>query len=190
MTLMRTVWEQLEIDYLKILTLPHNEIELQVKGTSPRAAARAAVDEIKSALSGNITRKGFVGPRLFLRAVGPWNRSSPGEWWFDADLFNRLDAAYARTYFRAAEKKAAVRDMLRELLAITTEWNQMQEVWALALPPGERLIGYVGHGAQKLFGNIPLSAAGNRLLVGQAEQVLFPPVYDPLWIAKYDNLRP
>jgi hypothetical protein len=187
---MHTVWEQLEIDYLKILTLPHNEIELRVKGTSPRAAARAAVDEVKSALAGVPARREFVGPRLFLRVVGSWNRTYSGEWWFDADLLNRLDAAYARIYFRAAEKKAAVRDMLRELLAITTEWNQMHEVWALALPPGERLVGYVGRGApQKLFGSMPLTATANRMLVGQAEQVLFPPMYNPLWVSKYENLR-
>ena len=75
---------------------------------------------------------------------------------------------------KAADKKGAIRDMLRELLAITTEWNHISEVWALALPSGERLVGYAGRGApQRLFGNLPANAGGNRMLVGQAEQVFF-----------------
>lgn len=187
---MATVWDQLEADCLRIFSLPHNAIELRGKGTSPADAARAKVAEVKSGLGGAATRREFVGPRLFLRVVGAWNRAYSGEWWFDADLLNRLEAAYARIYFQAADKRTAIRDVLRELLAVSTEWNEMSEVWALALPPGERLVGYTGRGApQKLFGNLPLNAGGNRMLVGQAEQVFFPPVHNPLWVTRYHGLR-
>jgi hypothetical protein len=140
-------------------------------------------------LGGSATRREFIGPRLFLRVAGPENLAYSGDWWFDADVLHRLDAAYARIYFHSADKKAAIRDMLRELLAITTEWNQMTEVWALALPAGERLVGYVGRGApQKLFGNLPMGTGGNRMLVGQAEQVFTPPTHSPLWVTRYQNL--
>ena len=187
---MGTVWDQLEADCLKIFSLPHNVIELRGKGTTPVEAARARVGEVKSGLGGVANRREFLGPRLFLRVVGSVNRAYSGEWWFDADLFHRLEAAYARIYFQAADKKGAIRDMLRELLAITTEWNHISEVWALALPSGERLVGYAGRGApQRLFGNLPANAGGNRMLVGQAEQVFFPPVYNPLWVTKYYSLR-
>jgi hypothetical protein len=137
------------------------------------------------------TRQDFTGPRLFMRVVGAGNRAYSGEWWFDADLFHRIGAAYARIYFAAADKKTAIRDVLRELLAITTEWNARTEVWALSLSPGEHLVGYVGRGApQQLFGSLPLSASKNRMLVGQAEQIFFPPVHSPLWIARYTDLQP
>jgi hypothetical protein len=187
---MATVWDQLEADCLKVFRFPHNVIEFKGKGTTPEDAARAKVAEVKSGLGGAATRKEFVGPRLFLRVVGSWNRAYSGDWWFDADILHRLEAAYARIYFQSADKRAVLRDMLRELLAITTEWNEMNEVWALALPAGERLVGYVGRGApQKLFGNRPLTAGKNRMLVGQAEQIFFPPVHSPLWVTKYHSLQ-
>lgn len=187
---MPTVWDQLEADCLKVYSLAHNITELRRHGKSPLDAARAKVAEVKSGLGGVAARREFVGPRLFLRVVGPENRAYSGEWWFDADLLHRLDAAYARIYFHAAEKKAALRTMLRELLAVSTEWNPVLEVWALALPPGERLTGYVGKGAsQKLLGNLPRTASGNRMLIGQAEQIFFPPMHNPLWITKYYDLR-
>jgi hypothetical protein len=186
-----TVWAQLEAECLRVFSLPHNVIFLrEARHQTPAEAARARVDQVKSGLGGVAKREEFVGPRLFLRVVGSSNAAYGGEWWFDADLFHRLEASYARIYFRSADKKAAIRDMLRELLAITTEWNAMTEVWALALPPGERLVGYVGKGApQQLLGNLPASAKGNRMLVGQAEQIFFPPTHNPLWVTKYYSLR-
>jgi hypothetical protein len=144
---------------------------------------------VKSGLGNNAKRQEFTGPRLFLRVTGASNAAYSGEWWFDADLLHRLEASYARIYFHTPEKKAAIRDMLRELLAITTEWNAITEVWALALPAGEKLVGYVGKGApQRLLGKLPPTAKGNRMLVGQAEQIFFPPAHNPLWVTKYTNL--
>ena len=187
---MPTVWEQLEADCLRIYSLPHNVLFLRDKRKlTPPEAAKKIVAEVKSGLGGNAKRQEFRGPRLFLRVAGTANAAYSGEWWFDADLFHRLEASYARVYFHSADKKAAIRDMLRELLAITTEWNAITEVWALALPAGEQLVGYVGKGApQRLFGNLPPSAKGNRMLVGQAEQIFFPPAHNPLWVTKYHSL--
>jgi hypothetical protein len=186
---MSTVWDQLEADVLRVLNLPHNVVELEARNLTPAAAAKAKVQEVQSGLLGMPRREEFVGPRLFMRVVGAANRVYSAEWWFDADLVHRLDAAYARTYFNSPDKKRAIRDMLRELLAITTEWNRIEEVWALALPAGERLAGYVGRGApQRLIGNLPATTKGNRMLVGQAEQIFFPPSHNPLWITKYHGL--
>jgi hypothetical protein len=187
---MVNTWDQIQADCLRIFNLPHNVIFLRDRyKTTPIEAARHMVSEVKSGLGGSATRREFIGPRLFLRIVGPENESYSGTWWFDADLLHGLEAAYARIYFKSVEKKEAIRNMLRELLAIRTEWNKMFEVWALALPQGERLVGYVGRGApQKLFGNLPLTASGNRMLVGQAEQVFLPPAHSPFWITKYYNL--
>ena len=182
-----SVWDQLEADCLRVFSLPHNVIWLREKyATTPAEATRRSVNEVKSGLGGSATRREFTGPRLFLRVVGPENLAYSGTWWFDADLFNRVDAAYARIYFQSADRKAAIRDMLRELLAITTQFNPMLEVYALALPRGERLVGYVGRGAPQPFSNLP--GAGNRMLVGQAEQVFFPPAHSPFWVTKYTNL--
>lgn len=187
---MPTVWEQLEADCFRIYSLPHNVAFLHSdRGQTPAQAARQIVGKVKAGLGEHAKRKEFVGPRLFLRVTGAANAAYSGEWWFDADLFHRLEAIYARIYFHSADKRTAIRDMLRELLAITTEWNAITEVWALHVPVEERLVGYVGKGApQPLLGSLPPSAKGNRMLVGQAEQIFFLPAYNPLWVTKYRNL--
>jgi hypothetical protein len=78
--------------------------------------------------------------------------------------------------------------MLRELLAISDEWNRITEVWVLELPPGQIIRGYSGAGnPQKLFASLPFSAEGNRMLVGKARQVFFP-VKNPLWVKHYHSL--
>jgi hypothetical protein len=187
---MSTVWDEIEAECLKVYSMPHNLLALRDQHRTPAEAAREIAGQVQSGLGGSAERTEFVGPRRFLRVVGPSNAAYSGQWWFDADLLHRLDTAYSRIFFKSKEKKAAIRDMLRELLAITSEWNAMTEVWALDLPPGERLVGYVGRGApQQLFGNQPLTAAGNRMLVGQAEQVFFPPTHNPLWITKFYGLQ-
>ena len=126
---------------------------------------------------------------LFLRVVGPPpSRSYSGEWWFDATLLDTLENAYSRIYFTAQDRKRVLRDMLRELLAIASEWNKISEIWALELPAGQIIRGYWGPGSpQQLFANLPLSDKGNRMLVGKARQVFFP-VKNPLWIKHFQNL--
>jgi len=182
------LWTSIERRILQVLSLPHNALLLRQQGSTPELATQKKLAEIRSGLSGIPREETFTGPRLFLRVVGPSNRAYSGEWWFDADLLDALDAAYARIYFRAADRKAVIRDMLRELLAVSTEWNAITEVWALELPAGETLVGFSGAGTpQKLFGNLPLSEKGNRLLVGRARQIFFP-VKNPLWVREYRQL--
>src|SRR3970282_1202204 len=110
-------WEQLEADCLMVYCFLHNARELRETGKSPAEGARAKVAEVKAGRGGVATRQDFTGPRLFMRVVGAGNRAYSGEWWFDADLFHRIGAAYARLYFAAADKKTAIRDVLRELVA-------------------------------------------------------------------------
>jgi len=184
---MQPVWDEIEQTLVKLYSLPHNQPELRAKGTTPQAQARKKLDEVRSGLA-SVAPETFTGPRLFLRVLGPANRAYSGEWWFDASLLDTLEASFSRLYFSAADKKRAVRDMLRELLAISTEWNSITEVWALELPAGQSVRGYVGPGTpQKLFASLPLSAAANRMLVGKARQVFFP-VKNPLWIKQYQSL--
>jgi hypothetical protein len=186
---MPTIWEEIEKDCLQILSLPHNVVALKKDGKTPQAEAKKKVAEVRSGLGGAVRREDYRGPKLFLRVVGRTNRAYSGEWWFDVDLLSRLEAAYSRIYFQSADKKRAIRDMLRELLAVSTEWNAITEVWALALPAGEKISGYVGKGApQKLFADLPLSTDGNRMLVGRAEQIFFP-VKNPLWVKQYSQLN-
>jgi len=187
---MATTWQDIETECLQLLSLPHNVVALKRQGETPQSAAKKKVDEVKSGLGGVPPRRQeFYGPKVFLRLVGPTTRRIySGEWWFDGDIFSGLEVAFSRVYFASPDKKRAIRDMLRELLAISTEWNAITEVWSLELPPGEELAGYVGTGAaQKLFADLPLSAKGNRMLVGQAEQVFFP-VKNPLWVKQYSKL--
>jgi len=182
---MATVWDEIEKTLLDLYSLPHNQFDSFGRRIVPAEEAKKKLNEIRSGLA-SVAREDYVGPRLFLRVVGPTTqRFYSGEWWFDAGLLDTLEAGFSRIYFDGADRKRALRDMLRELLAISHEWNQITEVWALELPPGQTIRGYAGPGTpQKLFANLPLSARGNRLLVGRARQVWFP-VKNPLWVKVY-----
>lgn len=181
---MKSVWDEIEQTLIDLYSLPHNR---QSTSLTPEAEAKRKIDEVKSALV-SVIREDYFGPKLFMRVVGSANRAYSGEWWFDASLLDTLHAAYSRIYFTAPEKKRVLRDMLRELLAISNEWNSIAEVWVMELPPGQTIRGYSGLGTpQKLFANLPLTAEGNRMLVGKARQVFFP-VKNPFWVKKYQNL--
>jgi hypothetical protein len=184
---MQSVWDEILDKLIQLNQLPHNRIHLK-PGQTPESAARDKLAEIKSGVA-TLTAEDFSGPNVFLRVVGPGTqRYYSGEWWFDGSLLDSLNRAYSRIYFKEPEKKRVLRDMLRELLAISKEWNEITEVWALELPSGQMLRGYWGPGTpQKLFANLPLTAHGNRLLVGKARQIYFP-VKNPLWVKQYRNL--
>jgi hypothetical protein len=181
---MSSSWTEIEKTLVDIYRLPHNRMRLT--GT-PEDEAKKKLNEIKSGIS-TATAEDYRGPALFLRVVGAANRAYSGEWWFEARLLDDLDSAFSRIYFKEADKKRVLRDMLRELLAVSQEWNKIQEIWALELPAGETLRGYWGSGTpQKLIAGLALSAKGNRMLVGKARQVYFP-VKNPLWVSKFQNL--
>ena len=128
---MYSVWDEIEQTLVDLYSLPHNRIQLQSKNLTPQTEAKRKVDEVKSGLA-SVTREDYSGPRLFLRVTGPANRAYSGEWWFDARLLDTLHTAYSRIYFTTPDKKRALRDMLRELLAISSEWNRITEVWVLS----------------------------------------------------------
>ena len=184
---MPSVWDELERSLVEQYDLPHNRVELQGRNLTPQAAAKRKLEELRSGL-GTVTRETFLGPKLFLRVVGAANRAYSGEWWFDAVLLDALHTGFARVYLGATDRKRAVRDMLRELLAIPSEWNRIAEVWALELPPGQSITGYSGPGSpQKLFADLPLGAEGNRMLTGRARQIFFV-TKNPLWVKRYERL--
>jgi hypothetical protein len=183
------VWNEIETTLRQIHGLKHNLLDPRRKGVSTDDVVVRKLAEIKSGLVGDPKREEFTGPRLFLRVAGPKNAAYGGEWWFNADVLDRLDRAYSRIYFERREKDEAIRNMLREGLAISHDFrNAISEVWALELPAGSRIVGYTAKGEpQKLFGNLPISAHGNRRLVGGVEQIYFP-VKDPFWVKQYRNL--
>lgn len=183
---MPNVWDEIEQDLVALYSLPHNRFEL--RGLTPRTYAQQKIATIRSGIE-NVTKQMFVGPRVFLRVIGPTTRNVyAGEWWFDASILDTLEKNYSRIYFSTPDRKRVIRDMLRELLAISTEWNQITEVWALELPAGQPLKGYTGAGrSQQLFAHLSPTATGNRMLVGRAMQVYFP-VKNPLWVKQYQHL--
>jgi len=182
---MTSGWDEIEQTLVSLYSLPHNRQGLRA-GT-PQEAARNKLREIQSGMA-SATPEDYHGPALFLRGVGLKNKVYSGEWWFEAKLLDEMDKAYSRIYFAEVDKKRVLRDMLREVLAVSQEWNAMSEVWALELPRGETLRGYSGPGKpQKLFFDLPLTEKGNRMLVGKARQIYFP-VKNPLWVSKYQGL--
>jgi hypothetical protein len=183
------VMKEIESILLHLYSLPHNKIVLQKNGKTPELAVKEKLEEIRTGFLGTPEKKEFLGPKLFLRVVGPGNRVYSGEWWFDADQLNYLEQIYSRIYFNSADRNTVIQNILREILAISKNWpNTLQEVWLLELPASEKLLGFSGIVApQRLFGNIPLTQKGNRMLVGRARQFYFP-VKNPLWIKKYGEL--
>lgn len=186
---MQETWTEIEASLLQLYALPHNQCWLQQRGQSAADLVAGKLAEIRGGLIGKPTRENFVGPKMFLRVVGAGNRSYGGEWWFDADLLDSLDRAYQRLYFNRLERDGAIRALLREALAITTEWNTLDEVWSLVLPPGETLAGYSGIGTrQPLLGRLPITGPGNRMLVGGVRQIWFP-VKNPFWVQLHRHLH-
>ena len=187
---MSSVWDEIEQKLIAKYSLPHNRVDPgrgDLKGLTPQQAAKKVMAEIRSGVSA-LTPEDYAGPKLFLRVAGPRNRVYSGEWWFDGSLLDDVEGAFSRIYFTAADKKRAIRDILREVLAISREWNEITEVWALELPAGQVLRGYWGPGTpQQLFANVPLSAKGNRMLVGKARQIYFV-TKNPLWVQQYRDL--
>ena len=140
---MKSIWDEIEQTLVGLYSLPHNRINLK-PGQTPQTEAKAKVAQVRSGLT-SVTREDFSGPMLFLRVVGPSpSRPYSGEWWFDATLLDTLETAYSRIYFTAQDRKRVLRDMLRELLAIASEWNKISEIWALELPAGQVIRGYSG----------------------------------------------
>lgn len=177
----------LEMCLMQIYDLPHNQLQLHKDGKTTQQAIQEKLNEIRSGTIGLPFEEFHFGPKVFLRVVGKNNRVYSGEWWFDAHLFNDLEKAHARIHFSTSDKKGAIKNLLRELLAVSVEWNAIEEVWALNLPPGEKIKVFRGMVApQKLLNNLPLSVRGNRLLVGQAKQY-FIPVKNPFWIQKFSD---
>ena len=184
-----SVWNEIETALQQVHGLKHNLVDPRRCGASTDEVVARKLAEIRSGLVGDPKREEFAGPKLFLRVVGASNAAYSGEWWFNADLLDRLDRSYSRLYFERRERDDAIRNMLREGLAISHDFrNAISEVWALELPAGSRLVGYTGIGApQRLFGNLP-TAGGNRRLVGGVQQVYFP-VKNPFWVRQYRNLH-
>jgi hypothetical protein len=123
----------------------------------------------------------FVGPRRFYRAIG--QRVYSGEWWFEEEQLLHLEGMTARVFF-GRERTQAIRDALREVTAVSIEWNSFEELWRLELPPGERITGLVSRAAPQ-----PRSQKnpGGRKLVGHTVQIFFP-VKNPLWVYRHADL--
>lgn len=158
------VWSRIEASLMQLYSLPHNVVELRDRKPpdTPATATAKTLAEIRSGFNGIPSEETFTGPRLFMRVVGAANRAYSGQWWFDAVILDSLEHAYSRIYFQSADRKRVIRDMLREILAISREWNEISEVWALELPPGASIVGYTGYGTpQQLFARLPLTAQGN-----------------------------
>jgi hypothetical protein len=76
------------------------------------------------------------------------------------------------------DRRDVIRECLREVTAVTTEWNAMTEIWCLALPAGASLTGLASTvRPQPKFRARPVRSQ----LVGGAEQVYFV-VKNPLWV--------
>lgn len=182
------IWNAIEANLRQIYSLPHNKVRFGGSGSSIDIEITKKLGELRSGMVGEPKKEEYLGPKRFLRVVGASNRVHSGEWWFDAGIFEGLETGYSRVIFSDQELKATLRAMLREVLAISINWNTIDEIWALELPPGERLTGYSGVGTpQKFFGTIPLTAKGNRMLVGKARQIFFP-VKNPFWVKRFRDL--
>jgi hypothetical protein len=183
------VFDELYAELLRQFQLPHNRTALRdlAAPKAPEEAARDKVKEVRSGLA-SVRRTKVTGPRTFLRVVGATNRAYSGEWWFDVELLETIEKNLSRLFLPNQDRNEVVRMVLREVLAVSAEWNQMTEVWCLDVPKAESLKAYIGPGApQQLFANLPLSNKGNRALAGSADQYFFV-VKNPMWVTRYDVL--
>ena len=188
-TEMPTIWDEIEKDCLQILSLPHNVVALKKDGKTPQAEAKKKVAEVRSGLGGAVRREEFRGPKLFLRVVGRTNRAYSGEWWFDADLLSRLEAAYSRIYFQSADRQRAIGTCCASYSRCLPSGTRSPRFGRSRSRPERRSRPMWARARRKSSSpTLPLSAEGNRMLVGRAEQVFFP-VKNPLWVKQYSQLH-
>jgi len=102
---------------------------------------------------------------------------------------NTEKAPLGESWFDEEQRIHATRDALREVLGVSLEWNPFDELWALDLPPGQRITGLVSKVARQPYSQESKQGnATHRMLIGQATQTYFP-VKNPLWIRRHSSLR-
>jgi hypothetical protein len=170
-------WDTLPAALAAILGMPQNAAFVG-RFPSLKAAVDAKVREIRSGSDQVPQPREFRGPIRLYRAAGP--RNNPfGEWWFSEDQLAHIERI-SRLH-APADRREVIRACLREVTAVTTEWNAMTEIWCLALPAGATLTGLVS--TVKPQPKFQAQPAGPKL-VGGAEQVYFV-VKNPLWVTLY-----
>jgi hypothetical protein len=145
----------------------------------------------------------YTGPHRFYRAVGRDARGRQanaygGAWWADENVLIAIAGRLERAaWLDAAERRRAWPVQYRVLTALCEDWNDMSEMFVLALPAGEVVEALAGPAAaQPEFSASDARHDPNRILAGgdprltrrkgysaagPIEQVFFT-VKNPLWI--------
>lgn len=149
--------------------------------------------QILSSYSGIVQVYKYKGPHYFYRAAGVnaagrLGRAYGGEWWADESALMEIaqNLERAKYWMTKSERERAWPAQYRALTALCEDWNDMNEMFKLALPPGEEIEGLVGPAKEQPEYSVydPMGRHNpNRILVGGAEQVFFK-MKTPLWIQR------
>ena len=137
----------------------------------------------------------FIGPHRLYRAAG-WDStkggmaSAYGSWW--ADEMTLVKIGQRINMFEDWLPKEVLQKawpaQYRGAMALCEDWNDMQEMVKLELPPRNEIIGLVGIAApQPQKSSLDPNARKTTLLQGGAEQVFFKKTptlnsINPLWV--------
>lgn len=139
--------------------LQHWPDQPAVQTTDARRAATTVMRDLqKTFVAGRSARAVAVGPEVpLVRFAGSSMSARPpftvrmsdpaGQWWFDARWLDRTRSAMERIDTRGVlwpDRGTAVRDMLRDRLAVRHDWNTMSRLWRLQLEPGSSVVALVG----------------------------------------------
>lgn len=178
-------WANLREHLLRKLLMPQNSAFL--KGRNPEDMATEESIKILKGFVGFPKARTLTGPVTLLRAtdatppVLQGARNPFGGWWFPEGFLLELFARFERIPMPEQLQQSAVRGHLRAGLAVSVDWNEMEELWCLQLQVGEHLTG--------LFGKVSEQWIDSRVhplgrLLGGSEQYFFP-IMPPFSVKPY-----
>ena len=178
-------WETLREHLLRKLRMPQNAAFLH--GGNPEDAASEQTVQILKAFVGFPQSRTLTGPVTLLRGtdttplVLQGARNPFGGWWFPEETLLKILDRFERVPMPERLQKSAVQGHLRASLAVSLDWNELEELWCLQLETGEQLTGLFGRTSEQWVDN-----RVHRLgrLLGGEEQYFFP-IIPPLAVKPY-----
>ena len=178
-------WENLQEHLLRKLQMPQNATFLH--GRDPEELASEQTAQILRGFVGFPQSRTLTGPVTLLRGtdttprVLQGARNPFGGWWFPEETLLKLFARFERIRMPEQLQKTAVQGHLRAGLAVSLDWNELEELWCLQLEAGEQLTGLLGRTSEQWIDSRVHSLG--RLLGGE-EQYFFP-IIPPLAVKPY-----
>jgi hypothetical protein len=171
-------WVNLRDHLQRKLLLPENARALGDR--NPEAVAARDSANVLRAFVGFPKAETLTGPVTLLRGTSfrdPYGmRNNPfGGWWFSEELLLKACEQLGAGFGPDRLRREGVREGLRSSLALSNNWNDLEQMWCMRLAAGQKLTGLTGPTSRQ---PVDSSLEGSLLsmgdLPGGAWQYFFP----------------